>query len=159
MKMKLLMTVWLITVPFLYVYSADVDLNGPWASKESYEYWKTGEAEEIDATEVEVGKITYLYLTHSVMINQYANPPIFYPIEGGRWELLSIVKENLQRYILKLRSFKNKNAIGELYVNVMKDFSIYFEEGQMTEAFKREFDIAFLTFGENNTYVKCDVKK
>lgn len=159
MRTKIYAIFFVAFVPFFYVHGSDFDLNGPWIAKVAYEYWKTGEAEEISTTEVKVGKITYLKLTHSVMINQYANPPIFHPIAGGAWELLSIVKANPQRYILKLQSFEDKNAIGELYVNVMKDFSIYFEEGKMDKAFKREFDIAFLTFGKNNIYVKCDVKK
>lgn len=160
MKTKLSMIVWLITVPLFYVYGADFELNGPWIEKVAYDYWKTGEAEEIDAKEVKVGKITYLYLTHSVMINQYDSPPVFRGGASGQWELVSIVKETAQRYILKLRSFKNKDVVGELYVTVLQDNSIYFEEGKGTSAFQDEFAVnTDLSLGNNNIYVRCDVKK
>lgn len=160
MKTKIYAIYFVMFVPFFCAYGADFDLNGPWIEKVAYDYWKTGEAEEISVKEVKVGKITYLKLTHSVMINQYVNPPIFTGGASGQWELVSIVKEKTQRYILKLRSFKNKEIIGELYATVLHDGSIYFEEGEGNSAFKHEFAVnTDLSLGNNQIYVRCDVKK
>ncbi|MGP1576212.1 MAG: hypothetical protein ACTTH7_01780 [Treponema sp.] len=160
MKTKIYAIFFIAFIPFFYVYGASFDVNGPWVPKSQYEYWKTGEAEEISVKEVTVGKITYLKLTHSIMINQYAKPPVFCGGASGQWELVSIVKETVQRYILKLRSFKNKDIMGELYTTVLQDGSIYFEEGKGNSAFKHEFAVnTDLSLGNDNIYVRCDVKK
>ena len=60
MKTKIYAIYFVMFVPFFCVYGADFDLNGPWIEKVAYDYWKTGEAEEISVKEDNVFK-TYAF--------------------------------------------------------------------------------------------------
>lgn len=134
----------------------EYDLNGAWAFKDAYYYWKEGEQEDISATSVNIGGTRYLALTNSVYIvtkekNKYLQVP------GGKWSIENIIKRKDFSYILELSAMKDRESKGSIIVHFIDADLIYFSAGSMNDKFKYEFDQSFLMLNKENSYKRCDI--
>lgn len=133
------------------------EINGAWALKETYYYWKSGKSEEIDVTEIRISGAIYYILTNSIVIDSNACQPYF-SVPGAKWKIVSIFPKGASAYILKLESFKRQHEYGEILIIKNTDSSICFIAQKMSGFFIKEFSQSFLLTGRNNSYVLCDIK-
>ncbi len=101
----------LFFIGFASCFGEEFELNGARMYREAYNYWKTGEAEEISATPHDIGGTQFLVLTHSTLIVTKGEEKYFQSIAGGRFPIKNIIKQNDSVYILELASSWNMEKL------------------------------------------------